>query len=45
MRMPHATKLKKNSLAVSVQLIERRIYLIRGHKVMIDVELAELYYN
>jgi YesN/AraC family two-component response regulator len=28
---------------VSVQLIERRIYLIRGHKVMIDVDLAELY--
>jgi hypothetical protein len=28
---------------VSVQLIERRIYLIRGHKVMIDADLAELY--
>jgi len=28
---------------VSVQLIERRIYLIRGHKVMLDVDLAELY--
>ncbi len=28
---------------VSVQLIERRIYLIRGHKVMVDVYLAELY--
>jgi len=31
------------SVNVSVQLIERRIYLIRGHKVMIDVDLAELY--
>ena len=31
------------SIAVSVQLIERRIFLIRGHKVMIDVDLAELY--
>lgn len=28
---------------MSVQFIERRIYLIRGHKVMIDVDLAELY--
>ena len=37
--------LKKNltsSLAVSVQFIQRRIYLIRGQKVMIDVDLAEL---
>jgi len=38
---------KRNSqsvvFAVSVQLIERRIYLIRGHKVMVDVDLAELY--
>ena len=41
--MPHTKKLTKNSLAVFVQLIERRIYLIRGHKVMIDVDLAELY--
>lgn len=32
-----------SSVAVSVQLIERRIYLIRGHKVMIDADLAELY--
>ncbi len=30
-------------LALSVQLIEQRIYLIRGHKVMIDQDLAELY--
>src|SRR6185437_10669050 len=31
------------SVTVSVRLIERRIYLIRGHKVMIDADLAELY--
>jgi hypothetical protein len=31
-----------NSTAVSVQLIERRIYLIRGHKVMVDADLAEI---
>ena len=28
---------------VPAELIERKIYLIRGHKVMIDRELAELY--
>jgi len=30
-------------LAVPVEVVERRIYLIRGHKVMIDSDLAELY--
>ena len=28
---------------VPVEVIERRIYLIRGQKVMIDSDLAELY--
>lgn len=28
---------------MSVHLIERRIYLIRGQKVMLDMDLAELY--
>ena len=41
--MPHKKNLTTRSLAVSVQIVERRIYLIRGHKVMIDVDLAELY--
>jgi hypothetical protein len=41
--MPHKKKLTATSLSVSVQLIERRIYLIRGQKVMIDFDLAELY--
>jgi hypothetical protein len=44
--MPHTKKLTKpigSSLTVSVQLIERRIYLIRSYKVMSDVDLAELY--
>src|SRR5918996_1412140 len=36
-------KLTTTSLTLSVQLIERRIYLIRGQKVMIDFDLAELY--
>lgn len=30
-------------LPIPVQLIERRIYLIRGQKVMLDTDLAELY--
>lgn len=41
--MPHKKNLTTRSLAVSVQIVERKIYLIRGHKVMIDVDLAELY--
>src|SRR5262245_25299027 len=31
-------------LPVPVQLIERRIYLIRGQRVMLDADLAELYH-
>ena len=38
--MPHKTKL---TTGLSVEVIERKIYLIRGLKVMIDVDLAELY--
>jgi hypothetical protein len=30
-------------LPVPIELIERRIYLIRGQKVMVDTDLAELY--
>ena len=30
-------------LAVQVHVIERRIYLVRGQRVMLDSELAELY--
>ena len=41
--MPHKKNLTTTSLSVSVQLIERRIYLIRGQKVMLDFDLAELY--
>jgi len=29
--------------AVPNELIEQKIYLIRGHKVMLDSDLAELY--
>jgi len=41
--VPTRNSLNKRSVPVSVELIERRIYLIRGHKVMIDADLAELY--
>ena len=41
--MPRKENLTTSDLAVSIQFVERRIYLIRGHKVMIDEDLAELY--
>ena len=34
---------KKTETLVPLALIERRIYVVRGHKVMKDSELAELY--
>jgi hypothetical protein len=34
---------RSGDLPVPIQLIERRIYLIRGQKVMLDRDLAELY--
>ena len=41
--MPTKKSSPASALAVPVQLIERRIYLIRGSKVMLDRDLAELY--
>jgi hypothetical protein len=41
--VPTRKSLNKSLSPVSVELIERRIYLIRGQKVMIDADLAELY--
>jgi len=32
-----------SKLPVPVQLVDRRIYMIRGQKVMLDADLAELY--
>ncbi len=31
------------TLPVPVEMIERRIHLIRGHKIMLDSDLAALY--
>jgi hypothetical protein len=33
----------ETAVRVPIELIERRIYLIRGHKVMLDRDLASLY--
>ena len=38
-----STPSKTAQLLVPVEMIERRIYLIRSHKVMLDSDLAELY--
>ena len=35
-------KLKMNDL-IPVEIIEKRIYLIRGYKIMLDFDLADLY--
>ena len=35
--------IKKSEVAVPVEIIQNRIYLIRGRKVMFDKDLAELY--
>jgi hypothetical protein len=41
--MPRQAKSPADSLPLPIQLIERRIYLFRGHKVILDSDLAELY--
>jgi hypothetical protein len=35
--------MKRQKLGVAVEFIDRRIYLIRGQKVMLDHDLAEIY--
>jgi len=35
--------MRKSIIAIPVELIEKRIFLIRGHKVMFDRDLADLY--
>jgi hypothetical protein len=41
--MPNKTRTPAGTLPVSLELIERRIYLVRGLKVMLDADQAELY--
>ena len=42
-RMPKQKTSAANQLTIPVELIARRIYRIRGEKVMLDSDLAELY--
>src|SRR6266404_1146282 len=37
------TQPTSDELAVPAELIQRRIYVIRGHRVMLDSDLADLY--
>jgi hypothetical protein len=37
------TAVTRARIAIPVEVIERRIFLIRGHKVMLDADLADLY--
>ena len=41
--MPQKRSPRTGQLNLSVELIERRIYLVRGMKVMLDYDLSELY--
>jgi hypothetical protein len=41
--MPSKNSAPASTLPVPVELVERRIYLIRGEKVMLDSDLAEIY--
>src|SRR5580704_4186662 len=41
--MPKKLSSPAGQLPLPVELVERRIYLIRGQKVMLDSDLAELY--
>jgi hypothetical protein len=41
--MPKTISSPTGQLRIPVELIERRIYVIRGQKVMLDADLAELY--
>jgi len=43
MEMPTKKLSAATKLPGAVQLIERRIYLVRGQKVMLDFDLADLY--
>jgi hypothetical protein len=42
-KKPDAKPSKRDQINIAAELIERRISPIRGHKVMIDADLADLY--
>src|ERR1035438_1084237 len=41
--MPKKLSSPADQLPLPVELVERRIYLVRGQKIMLDSDLAELY--
>jgi ORF6N domain len=41
--VPTKQPIKKSEILVPVEIIQNKIYLIRGYKVMLDRDLAELY--
>jgi len=41
--MPAKQAIKKPETLVPIEVIQNKIYLIRGHKVMLDRDLSELY--
>ena len=42
-KKPDAKPSKRHQLSIAAELIERRNFLIRGQKIMLDSDLAELY--
>ncbi len=42
-KKPDAKPSNYNQLSIAAELIERRIFMIRGHKIILDSDLAELY--
>jgi hypothetical protein len=42
-KKPDAKPSKRDHLSIAAKLIERRIFLIRGQKIMLDSDLAKLY--
>jgi len=42
-KKPDAIPSRRDQLSIAEELIERRIFLIRGQKIMLDSDLAELY--
>src|SRR5947208_2545254 len=43
-QFPMSSKLPPNTIAVPFELVERRIHVMRGHRVMLSPDPAELYH-
>jgi phage regulator Rha-like protein len=42
-KKPEAKPSKRDQLSIAAELVEHRIFLIRGQKIMLDIDVAELY--